>query len=286
MDIVDLHVHSNKSDGSKTPSELVDYAITKGLSAFALTDHDTIDGLEEAMTYALNKPITVIPGIELSTEYEGKDIHILGLMIDYKNKTFKEMLSSFVHSRDNRNKKMCKLLCDAGISVPYDELLQTFPDCVITRAHYARFMVSHGYVSSNAEAFERYIGDHAPYFVGREKISPEDAIQLILNYRGIPVLAHPTLYHFSDERLHKLVSFLKDEGLVGIEAIYTTYSAGEEKQMKEMAKQYDLLISGGSDYHGAAKPKTDLAIGHGNLLVPAQVLTALINYQKNKGINI
>lgn len=280
MNIVDLHVHSNKSDGSYTPSALVDYALEKKLTAFALTDHDTVAGLDEAISYAIGKPITVIPGIEFSTEYEEKDIHIVGLMIDYKNIDFQTQINRFVDSRETRNEKMCNKLCEAGIEVPYKKLIETFKDSVITRAHYARYMLEHGYVSSMQEAFERYIGDHAPYFVGREKVTPQDAVSLILKCGGIPVLAHPLLYHMSDERLLLLITKLKEAGLQAIEAIYSTYSSSDERKMKLLANQNDLLISGGSDFHGAAKPKLDLATGYGNLCVPEEVLVNLLENKK------
>ena len=278
MKAVDLHVHSNKSDGTFTPSQLVDYAIEKGLSAFALTDHDTVDGLEEALTYAdklrkenPNVP-QVIPGIELSTEYQGKDIHIVGLFIDYTSEKFTNTLKEFVTSRDNRNKKMCMLLAEHGIDITYEKLLEEFPDCVITRAHYARYMLNHGYINSMTEAFDKYVGDHCPCYVPREKITPQDGISMILEAGGVPILAHPMLYRMSDARLEELVALLTEHGLMGIEAVYTTNTPAEERQTRKLAEKYHLLISGGSDFHGSNKPKTDLAVGHGKLFVPEDLL--------------
>lgn len=273
--IVDLHVHSTRSDGTFTPSELVDYALKKGLSAFALTDHDTTDGLAEAMEYAKDKGIEVVPGIEFSTEYESKDIHILGLYIDYTKKEFKEQVQAFIDSRILRNQKMCKNLQTAGIDITYEALLAEFPDSTITRAHYARYLLDHGYVKSLPEAFDRYVGDHCPYYVPREKVTPAQAVELILQADGIPILAHPTLYHMSERRLEKLVAALKEAGLMGMEAVYSTYTAAEERQMRSLAAKYNLLISGGSDFHGANKPKLDLATGYGNLFIPASILTDL-----------
>ena len=285
MKAVDLHVHSNKSDGTFTPSQLVDYAIEKGLSAFALTDHDTVDGLEEALTYAdklrkenPNVP-QVIPGIELSTEYQGKDIHIVGLFIDYTSEKFTNTLKEFVTSRDNRNKKMCMLLAEHGIDITYEKLLEEFPDCVITRAHYARYMLNHGYINSMTEAFDKYVGDHCPCYVPREKITPQDGISMILEAGGVPILAHPMLYRMSDARLEELVALLTEHGLMGIEAVYTTNTPAEERQTRKLAEKYHLLISGGSDFHGSNKPKTDLAIGHGKLFVPEDILE---NIKKSK----
>lgn len=275
MNIVDLHVHSNKSDGSFTPAELVDYAIEKGLSAFALTDHDTTDGIEEAIQAAKGKPIEVIPGIEFSSEYEGQDIHIVGLYIDYNSDFFKRRLVHFVNGRITRNREMCRRLTDYGMPVTYEDLISEFPDCVITRAHYARYLLSHGYTKSLKEAFDRYIGDHGPCFVPRKKITPMRAVEIILKAGGFPVLAHPTLYHMGKERLDKLVCTLKEMGLMGIEAVYSTYTAGEEREMRTLAAKYDLCISGGSDFHGKAKPGLDLATGYGKLFIPEDILTKI-----------
>ena len=159
---VDLHVHSNKSDGSLSPSDLVLEAKKKGLTAFALTDHDTVDGIDEAIEAAKGSGITVIPGIELSTEYEGKDIHIVGLLIDKEQPAFRDKIQEFVDSRILRNQKMCQKLTEAGCPLTYEELITEYPDAVITRAHFSKILLKKCYVKSLTEAFERYVGDHAP----------------------------------------------------------------------------------------------------------------------------
>lgn len=324
--MVDLHVHSTCSDGTYTPEELVDYAMKKRLRAFALTDHDTVNGLDRAIRYAeglrqgrtaspvISSPknavpcLTVpsqsgsdtpapkaadvfpssadtdapasqvpeiIPGIELSTEYQGKDIHMVGLFIDYRQPEFAHYLEDFIRSRENRNEKMCALLREHDIDITYEALLAEFPGAVITRAHFARYLLSHGYIQSMKEAFDRYVGDHCPCFVPREKVTPAQAVELILGAGGVPVLAHPILYHMSDDRLDTLVAELKKIGLVGIEAIYSTYNTAEERQIRGLAAKYDLKISGGSDFHGANKPKIDLGTGWGKLYVPDEVLENL-----------
>ena len=264
MKTVDLHVHSDKSDGSMSPSELVDLALEKGLSAFALTDHDTTAGLSEAISYAAGKNIEVIPGIEFSTEYLGKDVHI----------------QAFVDSRILRNQKMCANLQEAGIDISYEKLTAAFPDSVITRGHYARYLLEHGYVKSMPEAFDRYVGDRCKYFVPREKVTPEQAVRLILDAKGLPVLAHPTLYHMGKDALQKLVARLKEAGLIGIEAVYSTYNAGEEREMRQLAEHNGLLISGGSDFHGKNKPGLEMATGYGKLLIPADILEKLRQKRK------
>lgn len=275
MKAVDLHVHSNKSDGSFPPARLVDMALDKGLCAFALTDHDTTAGVKEAVAAGKQKGIEVIPGIEFSTEYHGKDIHIVGLFIDEDAPAFQRQIHHFVDSRVERNRKMCQNLYDAGMDITYEKLLAAFPNSVITRGHYARYLFEHGYVKSMPEAFDRYLGDHTKYFVPREKITPAQAVQLILEVKGIPVLAHPTLYHMGKEALSRLVKELKDAGLVAIEAIYSTYTPAEERQILQLAKRFDLLPSGGSDFHGANKPKLEIGTGYGKLFVPEDILTAI-----------
>lgn len=275
MGYIDLHVHSSRSDGTLTPTELVDYAVEKGLSAMALTDHDTVDGLDEIMAYAEGKPIEIIPGIEYSTEYNSRDVHIVGLFIDYKTPVFLDYLTRFQQSRTDRNYKLCANLRGAGIDITYEALMEAFPDAVITRAHYGRFLLDKGYVKSIKEAFDRYLGDHTPYFVHREKITPEEVIKVTLKAGGIPVLAHPTLYGMGRGQLEVLIQSLKDAGLMGMECMYSTYSPSEEKQMKALAEKYNLLQSGGSDFHGANKAGLDLAVGYGRLYVHADILDGM-----------
>ncbi len=285
---VDLHVHSTRSDGTYSPTELVDYAIEKGLAAFALTDHDTVSGLDEAISYAAQlrsngsvEVPEVIPGIEFSTEYQGspssrgQDVHIVGLYINHHAPAFAAQLQEFIDSRTTRNLKMCRLLQEAGIDITYEALLEAFPGAVITRAHYAKYMLIHGYVGSIREAFDRYVGDRCSCYVPREKVTPSQAVKLILEADGIPVLAHPILYHMSDERLEHLTASLTEDGLIGIEAIYSTYKPHEERQIRRLADKYGLKISGGSDFHGSNKPGLDLGCGYGKLFVPYDVLTTL-----------
>ena len=275
--MIDLHVHSTCSDGTLSPTELVDYAIQKGLSAFALTDHDCVEGLDTILSYAKSLPNApeIIPGIELSTDENGQEVHMVGLFIDHHNPEFNQYLQEFITSRTTRNKKMCHLLQEHGMNITYEELEAEFPGAVLTRAHYAKLLLKHGYVKSIKEAFERFLGDHCPCYVSREKITPVMAIDLIKKAGGLAILAHPILYHMSDARLDALVQKLKEAGLTGIEAIYSTYSPAEERQIRKLATKYDLLLSGGSDFHGENKPGLDLGTGYGKLYVPEEVLTKL-----------
>lgn len=278
MRAIDLHTHTSKSDGSFTPTELVDYAIEKNLAAVAVTDHDSIEGLDEALSHAASlrekglPSIEVVPGIEFSTKYENQDVHIVGLYLSYDSGVFREALGSFVDSRTGRNRKMCKNLQDAGIDISYEKLQAMYPDAVITRAHYASYLLEHGYVKSRQDAFAQYLGDHTKYFVPREKVTPAQAVELIRRAGGVPILAHPPLYHMGSERLDTLVSSLRSDGLMGIEVFYSTYSNQDIRDMLRLSDKYELLRSGGSDFHGANKPGLDLGCGYGKLFVPEELL--------------
>lgn len=264
---IDLHVHSNCSDGTLSPTELVNLALEISLKAFALTDHDTIAGIEEARQAASGTGLEVIPGIEFSTSYEGKDVHVLGLGIDDQDALFQEQLEAFQNSRKLRNDKMIALLQKAGISISREIMEELYPDAVWTRAHFAAYLLQNGYVSSMDEAFTRFLGDHAPCFVPREKVTPYQAIDLIHQAGGKAILAHPLLYGLSREKLDLLVSRMKKAGADGIEAIYSSNRAGEENAMRQLAAKYQLKITGGSDFHGANKPKIHLGTGKGNLKI-------------------
>lgn len=273
--LIDMHVHSNCSDGTYTPEQLVAYAIEKNLSAFALTDHDTIEGIQRAQSAAQGTALEIVPGIELSAEYWNKDIHILGLGIDITNQKFLQELSPFRNSRHIRNEKMILKLQEYHIDITAEDMLQEYPDSVWTRAHFARYLLEHKYVKSMPEAFDRYLGDYAPCFIPREKVTPAQAISMIHRAGGYAVLAHPLLYHLSDSNLEILVTDLCEHGLNGLEAIYSTYRFSDESQMKQLAKRHNLKITGGSDFHGSNKPTIDLAVGKGNLRIPYTLWTDL-----------
>lgn len=268
---IDLHVHSNCSDGTLSPIELVELAHKKNLMAFALTDHDTTDGIKEATIAAKSYDIELIPGIELSTNYQNQDIHILGLGIDTEDVYFQEELMKFQDSRDIRNIKMIGKLQDAGIDITYDKMLARFSDSVWTRAHFARFLQDHNYVSNMWDAFPKYIGDDAPCFVPREKVTPFQAVQLIHEGGGYAILAHPLLYRLSNSRLDTLVMELKSSGLDGLEVMYSMNRKMDESDMKVLARKYGLKISGGSDFHGSNKPNIQLGTGKGNLNISYDV---------------
>lgn len=280
MHPIDLHTHSTRSDGTLTPAELIRYAAQKGLAAIALTDHDTIDGIEEAVQAARSLSSQdpdalvpeVIPGVELSTEYRGKDIHIVGLFIDWQNREFADRLRGFADARIYRNRKMCSLLTENGCPVSYEDLEAAFPDTVITRAHFAQYLLDRGMISSIDEAFRKLIGDDCPCFVPREKITPHDAVRFLLRFGGVPILAHPLQYKMSETELDALVASLTGLGLDGIEVYYSTHRQADTANLSRIAEKYGLLMSGGSDFHGTRKQNLDLGTGYGHLYVPDTIL--------------
>lgn len=276
MKLIDLHVHSTYSDGTLTPYELAKLAKDTGLTSFALTDHDTVDGIPDALGACQEFEIELIPGIEFSTEYQGKDIHIVGLELDWKNPRFLSEVHLFQDSRNIRNRKMIAKLHDLGnIDISWEQMEAAFGKAIWTRAHFARYLKDHGYVKEMKEAFSRYIGDNCPYFVPREKVSPAQAVRLIRSTGGIPILAHPLLYRLTEEGLLTLIEELKNAGLLGIEALYSTHTPEEESFVLRLARKQGLLISGGSDFHGSNKPSIALGTGRGNLRIPYELLEKL-----------
>lgn len=275
MKIVDLHTHTTCSDGTFTPKQLVEYAVKKGLSALAITDHDVLDGVEEAVYYGSRLGIEIIPGIEVSTDYEGSEIHIVGLFVDMYNPELNRLLNEMRQKRVERNKEVAKRLQSLGLDVTYQDILNTADGAIITRAHIAKALRQKGYISNTQEAFDRYIGFGKPAYVKREVFVWQQTIEMINNAKGIAVMAHPLLYKFSKRRLEEAVSAMADFGLKGIEAYYSTHSPSDVKYIKMLADKNKLKVSGGSDFHGANKPKLDLATGYGDLTVPYEVLEGL-----------
>lgn len=273
--MIDLHTHSTESDGTLTPQELMQLASDIGLSAIALTDHDTVGGLSKAKPVAESLGIELVPGIELSTDYNGTEVHMLGFYIDDTNPAFLKKLQEFIDSRNLRNEKMAFLLQKEGFSITLEDLYREYPDSVITRAHFARYLVEHGYVKDRDTVFRKYLGDNCRCYVPREKITPFEAIDLIHLGGGLAFFAHPVLCHMNHDRLRFFVRDLKEAGLTGMEAVYSMNSPGDERNMKKLAQEFDLLISGGSDFHGENKPYIHLGTGKGNLRISDSILDAI-----------
>ena len=282
MNYIDLHVHSCSSDGSFTPKEVVELAKEAGLSTFALTDHDTVDGISEALNYAQNiGGIEVIPGIELSCYYGNREIHIVGLFVDHTDETFLSKLQKLKNAREERNERMVQNFVDAGIQLTIQELKHGNPDSVITRAHFARVLTEKGYCKDKNEAFDKYLGIGCPFYLPKPKVTPEHVLKLIKDAGGTAILAHPYSYKLSKTEVETLLDYLIPLGLSGMECYYSTYDNGQVQELRSMALSKNLLVSGGSDFHGVVKPDIAIGIGKGNLKVPEKLLMQIQEYRES-----
>ncbi|MFO7814448.1 MAG: PHP domain-containing protein [Halanaerobiales bacterium] len=255
----DLHIHTIYSDGSYTPQEIVDKAKQAGFKTIAISDHDTLKGIKPALKYAEDKDIEVIPAIEFST-FRGKaEIHILGYFIDYEDDLLKEKVQKIYDSRKKRAQKMIKLLNQENIEITFEEVRNVAGDDYIGRPHIAKLMVQKGYINQMGEAFtEDYIGNGGRAYVKKYKISPIQAINLIQNSGGIPVLAHPIFINHGEPLREVDIKELKFNGLIGIEVYHSKHNKDDEKYYKGIAEKLDLLITGGSDFHGENSPGVKL----------------------------
>lgn len=279
MKNVDLHVHSIFSDGTFTPTELINLAKEKNLGAIALTDHDTFDGIEEFLEYGKDKDIELVTGIELSTIFEDVEIHILGLLVKNRFEITNYLSENYKKSRIERNVKMLKKLSESGLHMTMEELYEIAKGKIVARTHFSMLMLKKGYVKTIDEAYEVYLRPYCSTYVKREHLSAKKTIEIINQASGIAVLAHPVLYDLNYDEIDKLVGKLKQIGLQGIEAIYSTYSEKDQQEMIRLSKKYDLLITGGSDFHGAFKPNIQL----GSANVPMEVLDKLKKTRQNLG---
>lgn len=266
MKYADLHLHTVFSDGTYTPDELIRESKKAGLSAIAVVDHDTVEGIEPSLKAGGRQEVEVIPGIELSAEYEGLEVHLLGYLIDYRNKRLKEILAVLKKNRIERIHKIVGKLKDLGLALGADTVFGLSGEGSVGRLHVARAMVKQGLVGSTAEAFQKYIGDKGPAYVCNFKLSPAEAIKLIRETGGVPVLAHPhTLSR--DELIGRFAEY----GLMGLEAYYPEHSQGMINFYLDLARKYNLLVTGGSDCHGNAKPEARI----GSLKIPYKLVEEL-----------
>lgn len=268
---VDLHCHSYYSDGTFSPEALVIEAKKRGLSALALTDHDTIDGICLFHEAGKKHHLETITGIEFAAEYtsfQKQEIHIIGLGFSTSSAAITETLTQMAISRQKRNEKMVFALNRLGFTISYDEIAQNAGGNIITRAHFANVLVKKGIVKTKQEAFEKYLSQGKPAYICREFLTPRFCIETIKKAGGVAILAHPTLYHMDDTQIEHLAKELKSYGLDGIETDYSTYSQKQKQTISKIAKRLELLPSGGSDFHGSNKTDIHLAIGRGNLQIP------------------
>ena len=270
MDTIDLHTHSTFSDGTFTPLQLVKYAEEKGLKAFALTDHDTTERVKEAKSIETN--VEVISGVEISTRYDKKEIHIVGLYVNENDADLNKQLKYYREKRVTRNFEILEKLNSLGVDITIDDVKESCTGDVISRAHIAKALVSKGFVGSYTEAFDRYLGDNKCAYVPRETLNYEESMELITKAGGVPVLAHPLLYKMSDTNLENMMVKLRQKGLKAVEVYYSTHSNSDTQHIMAMANRVGLIYSGGSDFHGATKPKIDMGTGMGKLAVPYEIL--------------
>ncbi|MDP2917204.1 MAG: PHP domain-containing protein [Dehalococcoidia bacterium] len=270
MGKIDLHVHTTASDGRFTPVEIVQKAVEYGLSHIAITDHDALDGIGAAMQAAEAYPwLTVIAGVEINTDVSSGELHVIGYFIDYYNQELIDTLERLRDSRVERARKMVEKLKKLGVYIEMERVKELAGSGAVGRPHIARAMQEKGYIREYREAFSKYIGRDAPAYVERDKINPVEAVKLVKRARGLPVLGHP----FTFENPEAMLAELKPLGLAGIEAYYDGYTAEQVSQLVELADKYDLVPTGGSDYHGV-DPLNETSLGGSG--VPQQSVERLI----------
>ena len=270
MKRIDLHVHTTASDGTMTPAEAVAHARFRGLSAVAITDHDTPAGIPEALEAGEAIGVEVIPGIEVSVDYGGRGIHILGYFINPAASSLRQLLHWVVAERRRRNEKIAAAMRADGIAVTLDDLVRSNPDSVIGRPHFAAALVERGWASDVNDAFRRFLNRGQRYYRRREYIPLRQAMDVILDAGGKPVMAHPLQYKLPEDELLTLVRTLTDAGIVGMECLYSQYEADETEYLKGLASRFGLCVTGGSDFHGTRKP-----IQIGTPPVPYELLEGL-----------
>jgi predicted metal-dependent phosphoesterase TrpH len=274
MSRLDLHLHTTFSDGSRTPSDVLTLASKAKVSALAITDHDTVSGLPEALEAGRSLGIEVIPGIELSSRWGATELHILGYFLDWNDPELRGHLTRFQEARHVRNPRIIEKLNALGLALTYEEVKTLAGNDSVGRPHIARVMIDKGYVTSAKEAFDRYLADGAAAHVPRELPEPAEAIAVIRAARGVPVLAHPSWLDRS-EGIYKICEQLKALGLAGIEVHYSTHRPEQTATYLDVARRLNLLVTGGSDFHGVTKPDIEVGIGKGQLKVPEALLEPL-----------
>ena len=272
MGFVDLHVHSNASDGTFSPSQVVELAKNAGLDAFALTDHDTTAGVPEALEKGRDLNIEVIPGIEVSSSFDGTEIHILGLFVNSDDPVLAAMLEKMRISRDRRNEKMLENLAADGISFTKEEICGDNPDTIITRAHIAHALVAKGICSGMDQAFKKYLQYGGRYCPQKEHLSPEEVVKTLISNGAFVALAHPFQYKFGDKKTEELIAHMADLGMKGLEVYHSSNNKLESMKLQEMAVRHPLLPTGGSDFHGGNKPDISIGTGRGGLRVSSLLL--------------
>ena len=273
--VADLHLHTTASDGNISAAKTIEFAYKRGLDYISITDHDSVDALDEALSVSQNTKIEVIPGIEINSDYLETEIHVLGYFIYHKSSKLLDLLENIKTSRKKRSEKMLEKLNDIlDVNLNMEELNELVDGEIITRSHIAALLNKKKIVRNNNEAFEKYIGSKAPAYVKRDYITPEGAIEVIKESGGIPVLAHPGRIAYDGFGFQDLLNF----DFEGVEVFYPAHSHNEKEEFLKICLEKDLYITGGSDNHGPGK-------GHKNLIgkvrLPKRFLKRLINGRKS-----
>lgn len=273
---VDLHTHSTASDGSDPPERLVELAVDARLSALALTDHDTQEGVQAAVAAAAKHDLELIPGVELSLNYDSGTMHLIVLWLNPGTGPLQDRLHGLQSGRGRRNEEIVRRLEEAGLPITIEEILEEAGGGSVGRPHIAAVMVRHGYVPDIRTAFDLWLGRGRPAYVTRDRLDPGEAIGLARESGAVPVLSHPhTLGVTTAPAMAGLLTHLKRAGLIGLEALYGSYRRHEREGYADLARRFELIPSGGSDYHGSYKPGLSLGSGYGDLAIPDSVLDEL-----------
>lgn len=263
MKYADLHLHTHFSDGTFSPAQLISLAAKAGLQCISITDHDSVDAYSSLPAQG---GVEIVPGIELTADIDNVEVHILGYFIDYQQGWLRQKLKEICLARIKRVDEMCRKLMGLGIAIEAGEVLEFAGNASVGRLHLARLMVKKGLVAGSQEAFNRFIGEGRPAYVSKFRFSPQEVIELIRKAKGIPVLAHP--YSLSRQ---ELIPEFVNSGLMGLEVIYPEHTPKQIKLYGRLAKEYGLLVTGGSDCHGQAKPEVKI----GMVKVPYELVEKL-----------
>ena len=269
---VDLHIHTTASDGLFTPREVVGMAVRKGIAAIAITDHDTVDGNADAYAEGLMRGVEVVPGVEISCNFTPTNVHILGLFIDPVEENLANALAEVREYRSRRNPQILAKLAELGMEISLEEVAAKAEGKSIGRPHIAQVMVEKGYVADFPQAFEKYLANGKPAYISRRRISAEEGISLIQGAGGLAFLAHPGLLALAPRILEGMIYKLARAGLDGIEVYYSDHLPTDTISLKHIADDFDLLASGGTDFHGPFKPGIELGVGRGDLEIPYDLI--------------
>ncbi len=273
--MIDLHTHSTFSDGSFTPEQLAFEAARCGLSAIALTDHDNIEGIDRFMAACHKHEVRGVAGVEISLDFPNGSMHLLGYFIDHHNQALAQHIQQLKTGRAYRNQKILEQIQAMGMPITMQEVAAFAGEDNVGRLHFAQALVARGYVRSRDEAFDRYLAKGKPGYASRPRLTPADGVEIIRSAGGLAALAHPFTLALDKQALDDLVGDLAQAGLQGIEVIYPQHNPKQIKQYRDLASKFNLVVTGGTDFHGAAMPDIKLGSGFGNFSVPDSVLEEL-----------